>query len=434
MAQRIGDTTPLSLTLHSVPRSALRSAGGPFSADGIDHDRWPAMRPPAPAPLRGAAARAVLRRAAEQAGIYVELPDFTSFGDPYGPRMLIHRPDDFFARIGRDGKIGFGEAYMAGDWDAAGDLADLLEPMARNLRTLVPAPLQRLRALHEPKTPASEANDHAGARRNIARHYDLSNELFGLFLDPTMTYSAALFAGPGDTLEQAQSRKIDRLLDATDVGAGTRVLEIGTGWGELAIRAARRGARVTSLTLSHEQAELARRRVAGEGLSGSVKVLESDYRQSAGQFDAVVSVEMIEAVGERWWPTYFRTLEERLAPGGKVGLQSILVGHETLMATRRSWTWIHKYIFPGGIIPSMEAIRETLRTHTGLRVRDRHHFGSSYAETLSRWRQNFCQSADQLESLGFDRVFRRMWDFYLAYSEAGFRSGHLDVAQLVLSR
>ena len=392
------------------------------------------MRPPAPAPLRAAGARAVLGRVAGHAGIYVELPDLTGFGRPGGPRMVVHRPDDFFARTGRDGKIGFGEAYMAGDWDAAGDLADLLEPLARNLRTLVPPPLQRLRRLYEPRPPADERNDHAGARRNIAHHYDLSNELFGLFLDPTMTYSAALFAGADDTLEQAQVRKIERLLDATRVGAGTRVLEIGTGWGELAIRAARRGARVTTLTLSHEQAELARRRVASEGLSERVDVIEEDYRLSSGLFDVVISVEMIEAVGEQWWPTYFRTIEERLAPGGRVGLQSILMGHDALMATRRSWTWIHKYIFPGGIIPSLDAIQQTLRAHTGLRVVEQLHFGSSYAETLRRWRGNFDQRAGVVESLGFDGVFRRMWDFYLAYSEAGFRSGHLDVAQMVLSR
>ena len=434
MAQRIGDTTPLSLTLPYTPNRTAPTSGGIQHARSIDHDRWPALRPPGPAPIRTAAARAVLGRVAERGGIFVELPHFTGFGRPNGPRMLIHQPDHFFARLGRDGKIGFGEAYMAGDWDAAGDLADLLEPLARNLRILVPAPLQRLRGLYEPKVPTAEHNDHAGARRNISRHYDLSNDLFALFLDPTMTYSAALFTDPYDTLEEAQVRKIDRLLDATRVGAGTRVLEIGTGWGELAIRAARRGAYVTTLTLSHEQAELARRRVASEGLSASVDVVEADYRNSAGKFDAVISVEMVEAVGEQWWPTYFRTIEERLAPGGRAGLQSILMDHATLMATRRSWTWIHKYIFPGGIIPSLEAVQQTLRSSTGLRMVEQLHFGSSYAETLRRWRERFGQQADEMGRLGFDGVFRRMWDFYLAYSEAGFRSGHLDVAQMVLSR
>jgi len=399
-----------------------------------DYERWPAIRTPAHAPRRATVARAVLQRVAHQTGIRVELPDASWFGHPDGPRMRVHRPDDFFTRIGRDGKIGFGEAYMAGDWDAAGDLADLLEPMARNLRTLIPARLQWLRRFYEPAPPAEEDNDASGARRNIARHYDLSNELFALFLDPTMTYSSALFAQPGESLEQAQIRKLERILDSAHVSDGTRVLEIGTGWGELAIRAARRGATVTTLTLSHEQAAMARRRIAGEGLSGSVDVLEQDYRLSSGRFDAVVSVEMIEAVGERWWPGYFQTLEARLAPGGRAALQSILMPHDAMIATRRSWTWIHKYIFPGGIIPSLDAIEQTLVEHTSLRIVERSHFGTSYAETLRRWRDGFDRQADAVDALGFDEVFRRMWDFYLAYSEAGFRSGYLDVAQLVLSR
>jgi cyclopropane-fatty-acyl-phospholipid synthase len=399
-----------------------------------DCERWPAVRPPVRAPSRAAIAGAVLRRVADQAGIHVELPGGAWFGRPDGPRMVIHRPDDFFTRIGRDGKIGFGEAYMARDWDAGCDLAELLEPMARNLGTLIPPRLQGLRRVFEPKPPTAEDNDLPGARSNVARHYDLSNDLFALFLDPTMTYSSALFAQTGDTLEQAQARKIERLLDSALVTAGSRVLEIGTGWGELAIRAARRGATVTTLTLSHQQAQLARQRVAREGLAGSVGIREQDYRQSSGQFDAVVSVEMIEAVGERWWPTYFQTLEDRLAPGGRVALQSILMRHDAMIATRRSWTWIHKYIFPGGIIPSLEAIEHTLTAHTSLRILERLHFGNSYAETLRRWRTSFDRQAHALEGLGFDPVFQRMWDFYLAYSQAGFSSGHLDVAQVVLTR
>jgi cyclopropane-fatty-acyl-phospholipid synthase len=403
-------------------------------ASDHDHEHWPALHKPGRAPVRAAVARAVLQRVAHQTGIRVELPGEPWFGHPVGPRMRVHRPDDFFARIGREGKIGFGEAYMAGDWDAAGDLADLLEPMARNLRTLIPTRLQWLRRFYEPAPPAEEANDASGARRNIARHYDLSNELFALFLDPTMTYSAALFAEPGESLEQAQVSKLERILDSAYVTAGTKVLEIGTGWGELAIRAARRGATVTTLTLSHEQAAMARRRIADEGLSCSVDVLEQDYRHSSGRFDAVVSVEMIEAVGEQWWPDYYKTLEARLAPGGRVALQSILMPHDAMVATRSSWTWIHKYIFPGGFIPSLEAIEQTLAGNTGLRVVERSNFGSSYAETLRRWRNSFDRKADAVEDLGFDEIFRRMWDFYLAYSEAGFRSGYLDVAQLVLSR
>ena len=401
---------------------------------GIDYARWPGLRPPAAAPFRAWVAQTVLRRVADQTGIRVDLPGGVSLGRPWGPVMRIHRPVDFFARLGRDGKIGFGESFMAGDWDAPGDLAELLEPMARKLRTLIPPQLQWIRRYYEPRPPTAEDNDPAGSRRNISRHYDLSNELFALFLDPTMTYSSALFRDREDTLERAQERKIDRLLDAARVTAGTRVLEIGTGWGELALRAARRGATVTTLTLSQEQADLARKRIAEAGYSDRVEVLLQDYRNSAGTYDAVVSVEMVEAVGERWWPTYFRTLESRLAPHGRVALQSILMDHDGMVAARHSWTWIHKYVFPGGIIPSLEAIDATVTGHTSLRVWEHHHFGASYAETLRRWRARFGAQSQAVRELGFDRVFERMWEFYLAYSEAGFRAGYLDVAQLVLGQ
>jgi cyclopropane-fatty-acyl-phospholipid synthase len=218
------------------------------------------------------------------------------------------------------------------------------------------------------------------------------------------------------------------------VAEGTTVLEIGTGWGELALRAARRGARVTTLTLSVEQAETAGRRVAEAGLADRVDIRLQDYRDVDGCYDAVVSVEMIEAVGEKWWPTYFRTVDERLSPGGRFGLQAILLPHKRMMASKDSWTWIHKYVFPGGQIPSVEAIEGAVAGHTSLRVLDRHQFGASYAETLRRWRDRFDANADRIKRLGFDRTFRRMWRFYLAYCEGGFRAGYLDVGQLVFSR
>ena len=403
-------------------------------ATRVDYERWPALRAPAAAPLRAGIARALLRRVADQTGIRVDLPGGESFGRPWGPAMRIHRPDAFFARLGRDGKIGFGESYMAGEWDTPGDLAGLLEPMARNLRTLVPPQLQWIRRLYEPRTPGREDNDMAGSRRNIARHYDLSNEMFSLFLDPTMTYSSALFVDDGESLERAQGRKIERLLDAAGVTSGSSVLEIGTGWGELALRAARRGATVTTLTLSQEQAAVAERRITEAGFDDRARVLVQDYRESSGVYDAIVSVEMVEAVGERWWPTYFKVLDSRLAPGGRIALQSILMRHDGMMAARRSWTWIQKYVFPGGLIPSLESLRATVAAHTTLHISEHHHFGASYATTLRRWRSRFAANSREVEQLGFDRVFQRMWEFYLAYSEAGFRSGHLDVAQLVLAR
>ncbi|HVY11578.1 MAG TPA: cyclopropane-fatty-acyl-phospholipid synthase family protein, partial [Mycobacteriales bacterium] len=278
-------------------------------------------------------------------------------------------------------------------------------------------------------------NDRSGARRNISRHYDLSNDMFALFLDETMTYSGALFERPAEeTLADAQRRKIDRLLDQAGVTDGTRLLEIGTGWGELAIRAASRGASVTTITLSVEQADLARERARAAGVADLIDIRLCDYRDVDGSYDAIVSVEMIEAVGERWWPTYFEVLEQRLAPGGRIGLQAIVMPHHRMMASRRAYTWIHKYIFPGGRIPSLRAVETILADRTALRVADRLTFGSSYAETLRRWRQSFHAASERLAGLGFDETFRRMWTFYLAYCEGGFRAGHLDVVQLTMTR
>jgi cyclopropane-fatty-acyl-phospholipid synthase len=270
----------------------------------------------------------------------------------------------------------------------------------------------------------------------------LSNDMFALFLDETMTYSAALFEADelgapdlaASRLAAAQRRKIDRLLDDTGVGPGSRVLEIGTGWGELAIRAAARGAEVLTVTVSAQQRALALQRVAAAGLSGRVTVQLRDYREVTGQFDAIVSVEMIEAVAERYWPEYFRVLDRLLAPGGRIGLQAITMPHHRMLATRRTQTWILKYIFPGGLIPSITAIEDNLRRHTGLEITRRRDFGPHYARTLQIWRDRFAAAAADLGRLGFDQVFRRMWELYLCYSEAGFRSGYLQVSQFVLAR
>jgi cyclopropane-fatty-acyl-phospholipid synthase len=276
----------------------------------------------------------------------------------------------------------------------------------------------------------------------VARHYDLSNDLFATFLDPTMTYSSALFPQPLDaglvpdhgSLFDAQRRKIDRLLDLTGVQSGSRVLEIGTGWGELALRAAERGADVTSITLSEQQRDLALRRIQAAGVADRVRVELCDYRDVQGSYDAILSVEMIEAVGYEYWPTYFGVLDARLRPGGKVGLQAITMPHDRMLATRDTFTWIQKYIFPGGFLPSVTAIEQMVSQHTTLRLTDRFAFGPHYAETLRLWRVAFEDDPVRIEMLGFDEVFRRMWSLYLAYSEAGFRSGYLDVQQIVLEK
>nr|WP_255673100.1 cyclopropane-fatty-acyl-phospholipid synthase family protein [Glycomyces amatae] len=284
--------------------------------------------------------------------------------------------------------------------------------------------------------PGRQDNSRANARRNIADHYDLSNHLFALFLDETMTYSSALFGGAPatwDDLADGQRRKIDRLLDRVGAGPGARVLEIGTGWGELAVRAAERGAHVHTVTLSGNQLERARALAAERGVADRVDAELRDYRDldPGRRYDAVVSVEMIEAVGERYWPEYFATLRCALEPGGRAGLQSITMRHDRMTATRRGYTWIHKYIFPGGIIPSLPVIERHAHA-AGLRVADRLAFGGDYALTLRLWRERFASRADRLAAIGFDETFRRTWEFYLAYSEAGFATGYLDVRQLIL--
>ncbi|AYC38420.1 SAM-dependent methyltransferase [Streptomyces griseorubiginosus] len=401
-----------------------------------DAARWPdVVAVPRPSRPRDTVTAALVRRALRGLPLRVRLAGSDDLGLG-GPVLQVHDPAAFHARIGTGGLVGFGESYMAGEWDAP-DLVAALTVLAAHAADLIPAPLQRLRGLWAPRHPHEERNTPDGSRANISRHYDLSNDLFALFLDDTLSYSSAVFRGfpaDRDLLAAAQHRKIDRLLDLADVGAGTRLLEIGTGWGELALRAAARGARVTSLTLSAEQRSLALQRVRAAGLEDRVSVELCDYREATGQYDAVVSVEMIEAVGAEFWPVYFRTLDARLAPGGRVALQAITMPHARMLASRDTFTWIHKYVFPGGLIPSTEAIEHTARDHTALRLARRDAFGAHYAETLRLWRERFTERADEVAALGFDETFRRLWTFYLAYSEAGFRSGYLDVQQYLFTK
>jgi cyclopropane-fatty-acyl-phospholipid synthase len=405
--------------------------------------RWPTAATPPPVPLRAAIARVIFEHAVRRVPVRVAYPDgrVLGGGSATSPEFLLVRPSAFFARLGRDTKVGFGEAYMAGDWRSGPgtDLADLLTPFAARLTTLVPAPLRKLRAFADKRIPHDHENTLAGSRTNIAAHYDLSNDLFAAFLDPTMTYSCAWFdeSEPVETatrLEEAQLRKIDGILDLAGVQAGTRLLEIGTGWGTLATRAAQRGAQVTTITLSHEQVGLAREGAAAAGVSGRVDVRLQDYREVGGEYDAIVSVEMIEAVGEAYWPTYFATLDRLLAPGGRAAIQAITMDHERVLATRRSFSWIQKYIFPGGIVPSLRAVDDALAAHTTLRVTRQREFRAHYARTLRLWRERFLSQWPRINARGFDETFRRMWEFYLGYSEAGFRSGYLGVSQLQLAR
>lgn len=401
-----------------------------------DGTRWAqiagAPRGPVSA-AQGRIAGALLRRAVRQLPIRLQHPDGSVLGaaDPTLPTMTLHRPEALFRRVGRYGLIGFGESYMAGDW-TSNNLPALLTEFASSVDVLIPPALQRLRPLAVVRHPRSMHNSPAQSRRNIADHYDLSNALFAEFLDETMTYSSALF---GDSrpdwhgLADGQRAKIDRLLDTARVSTGSRVLEIGTGWGELAVRAAARGAHVHSITLSSEQLAFARRRAAEAGVADRVHIELRDYRDVDGQYDAVVSVEMIEAVGYHFWPTFFETLDKLVLPGGRVALQAITMPHDRMLASRNTYTWIQKYIFPGGLLPSVEAVIGITERSTRLRTVDMLSLQHDYAETLRLWRERFLNRSAALAELGFDDTFQRMWELYLAYSEAGFRSGYLDVYQ-----
>ncbi len=414
-------------------------------------DQWPDLMT-VPSGLRTTISAAVARRlfvaGVRRLPVTVHL-DGATLGTG-GPEMTIHRPAEFFARLGRGVLIGFGEAYLTRAWDAE-DLGGFLSVLAADLPGLVPRSLQRLRAMAVTAPPLHQRSTRDNSQRNIAHHYDLSNELFELFLDPGLSYSSGLFAAtpvradgctrmeapePGADLRRAQDLKMDRLLDRTEVGPGTRVLEIGTGWGELAVRAAGRGALVHSITLSTEQKDLAERRIADAGLSDRVTVELLDYRAlpTDTSYDVVLSVEMLEAVGHQFWTDYFQILDRVLAPGGRVGLQTITMRHDRMLATRDTYTWINKYIFPGGFLPSVEVIEQITRDDTELRVADRMAFGTHYAETLRQWDERFLAARDRVIGLGFDETFVRMWHFYLEYSRAGFASGYIDVNQIVLER
>ncbi len=407
-------------------------ASSGITTDRPERNRWPDLADVPRAPLRAAVAAQLVKFVLARVD---------------GPALRVNRPGDFHRRLGARGMIGLGEAYQAGDWDS-NDLAGLLTAAATEMLSGRLAGVRRLARLrHLPglrpllggRMPAADENTVDGARRNIGRHYDLSNQLFALFLDETMAYSSALFSDDGDgdadaDLAAAQRRKIDRLLDHSGVGAGTRLLEIGTGWGELAIRAARRGAEVHTITISEQQYALATQRVAEAGLADRVTIELRDYRDLTAEhgYDAIVSVEMIEAVGERYWPAYFATLDRMLAPSGRVGLQAIVVSDDRLRAARSTYTWLQKYIFPGGVMLSVSEVERQL-SRTGLRLVERHAFGRHYARTLRLWRERFLAAQAAVAGLGFDETFRRTWEYYLAYCEAGFVAGELDVEQLILS-
>ncbi|WP_322521761.1 cyclopropane-fatty-acyl-phospholipid synthase family protein [Guyparkeria halophila] len=345
---------------------------------------------------------------------------------------LLH-PTRLLSRIARLGDIGIAEGFIEGDF-TTDDLTGLLEIGARNVEAigheLRPGFWARLghRIQH-----ALRANHRRGSRRNIAAHYDLGNDFYRLWLDESMTYSAAVFAEPDESLATAQQRKYDRLLDRLETRPGNRLLEIGCGWGGLAETAARRGLEVDGLTLSTEQLAYGRDRLASAGLDDRARLQLTDYRDQHGRFDHIVSIEMFEAVGERYWPTFFQTVHDRLKPGGRAAIQVITIDEDAFEDYRREPDFIQLYIFPGGMLPSIERF-EAGAAAAGLSVRETALFGHDYARTLARWRERFDAVEDELDIMGFDHRFRQTWRYYLAYCEAGFLAGRINVAQVILER
>jgi cyclopropane-fatty-acyl-phospholipid synthase len=346
----------------------------------------------------------------------------------------VKNPALLLQRVARKGANGFAEAYVEGEWDSP-DLVAILQIALENEPALgrlvrgfgLARGLDRLRHL-------ARSNTRRGSRRNIAFHYDLGNEFYALWLDPGMTYSSAVFDAAGQSLQDAQDNKYRRLAENLDLRPGHHVLEIGCGWGGFATMAARDyGCRVTAITLSEQQLRYAGDRVRRAGLADRVEVRLQDYRDVAGQFDRIASIEMFEAVGEERWPVFFDTLRERLKPGGVAGLQIITIEDGRFEQYRRSADFIQRHVFPGGMLPSPSALAREI-DRAGLTINDVFAFGPSYAETLAAWQRRFQRAWPRIRQLGFDDRFKRLWELYLAYCEAGFRAGAIDVAHYRIER
>jgi len=364
--------------------------------------------------------------------LMLRLPDGSVLGfgaEPQPFAELTVNDWRFFRRVLVDGDIGFAEAYMDGQCDSP-DLPGLLALLAANEKALgAMARSSGLRDLMLKALHRLRRNSRSGAKRNIHAHYDLGNEFYGLWLDRSMTYSSGLFDGNGPRpLEAAQAAKYERVLRRLGARQGDSVLEIGCGWGGFAEFAARRGLRVTAVTISRQQLEFARDRLARSGLADRVDLQFRDYRDLKGRYDHLVSIEMIEAVGERYWPDYFSALRRHLAPGGSAVVQAIVIADEVFEAYRRRPDFIQTYVFPGGMLLSPAILRDQCR-RAGLRIAELYGFGLDYGRTLQEWLARFDRAAEAVASLGFDARFRRLWRYYLAYCAAGFATRRTDVLQ-----
>jgi len=388
------------------------------------------------------ARRMLLRRMAAMGGgrLILRDPDGEhGLGDPAaGPTVHIDvvRPR-FYRRLLLGGSLAAGASYIDGDWECA-DLAALFGVFIRGTQQA---------GMEFERGPARLAgaaarlwhrlrfNSRRGSRRNIRDHYDLGNDLFRAFLDPSMTYSAGVFEHPEATLAEAQAAKLDRICRKLDLGPDTHVLEIGTGWGSFAIHAARHyDCRVTTTTISREQHDLAAERIRAAGLGDRIDLRLDDYRDLTGQYDRLVSIEMIEAVGHANLGRFFRTCCERLRPDGRMLLQVITTGDPYYEVYRRSADFIQRYVFPGSLCPAPGALAAAIAGHTDLRTTHVEDLTPDYAETLRRWRASFAERADEIRRLGYPERFLRLWDYYLQYCEAGFAERHVGDLQMLLER
>lgn len=350
-------------------------------------------------------------------------------------RVRVH-DSRFYRAVAFGGCLGAGESYIDGAWSCS-DLTKLIQLFARNLRcsNQLGGVFESIISLARKASHRFNRNTKQGSRRNIAAHYDLSNDFYKLFLDDTMTYSSGVFDNEASTMREASIAKYDRLCQKLDLNESDHVLEIGTGWGGFSIHAAKQyGCRVTTTTISAEQHEYAKQRLQQEGLEDRVKLLRKDYRDLTGQFDKVVSIEMIEAVGHEYLPTYFRTCSERLKPNGLFAFQAITIPDQRYESYRRSVDFIQKYVFPGGFLPSVGALSKTIGKHTDMHWIHFEDFAEHYARTLECWRDRMFENVGEIRKLGMSDSFLRLWEFYLCYCEGGFREKQIGVAQILLQK
>lgn len=354
-----------------------------------------------------------------------------------GPDAALRITDyTFYRRILFDGDIGLGEAYMYGQWET-NDLTGVISFLIANRDAFENGQFatSRLNWMINRLMHVLRSNTKRRSQRNISAHYDLSNDFFKHFLDPTMMYSSAVYPTADATLEQAQRYKLQMLIRKADIRPEHHVLEIGSGWGAMAIEMARTtGCRVTSITISQEQLKLARERVKEAGLADKVSIEFCDYRDVKGSFDRVVSIEMLEAVGHEYFDTFFSTIDRVLKPGGRAAIQVITIPNTRYRAYKNSVDWIQKHIFPGGHLPSVEALEESMRRVTKLRIAEKEDIGPHYATTLAQWRKNLINQRGELEKMGYDHIFFRTWVYYFSYCEAGFATLTLGNHHLVITR